>query len=74
MHDIDPVPLSGTTNATGPFFSPDSQWIAFFADGQLKKVGVAGGTPVVLCDAPVGLGGSWSRNDMINPIDALRQV
>jgi serine/threonine-protein kinase len=65
MRDIEPVPLAGTTNATGPFFSPDSQWIAFFADGQLKKMAVAGGTPVTLCDAPVGLGGSWSRKDMI---------
>lgn len=65
MHDIEPVALAGTTNATGPFFSPDSQWIAFFADGQLKKVPVAGGTPVVLCEAQVGLGGSWSRKDMI---------
>ena len=65
MHDIEPVPLAGTTNATSPFFSPDSQWIAFFADGQLKKVSVVGGAPVVLCDAPVGLGGSWSRKDAI---------
>jgi serine/threonine protein kinase len=65
MHDIEPVALAGTANATSPFFSPDSQWIAFFADGQLKKVAVAGGAPVTLCDAPVGLGGSWSRNDTI---------
>jgi eukaryotic-like serine/threonine-protein kinase len=65
LNAIDPVPLAATANAHGPFFSPDSQWVAFFADGQLKKIAVAGGTPTTLCEAPVGLGGSWSRNDMI---------
>jgi eukaryotic-like serine/threonine-protein kinase len=65
MNALDPVPLTGTVNATGPFFSPDNQWIAFFANGQLKKIAVGGGSPITLCDAPVGLGGSWNRNDMI---------
>jgi len=65
MNDIEPVALAGTTNAVGPFFSPDSEWIAFFADGQLKKVAVSGGVPTTLCEAPVGLGGSWGPNDMI---------
>jgi serine/threonine-protein kinase len=65
MDSIEPVPLAGTTNAVGPFFSPDSQWVAFFADGQLKKVALAGGASVTLCEAPVGLGGSWSRDDVI---------
>jgi len=65
MNAVEPVPVAGTTNAVGPFFSPDSEWIAFFADGQLKKVAVSGGAPITLCEAPVGLGGSWSRGDMI---------
>jgi len=65
MNAIEPVPVIGTTNATGPFFSPDGEWIAFFADGQLKKIAVSGGVPTTLCEAPVGLGGSWSRGDMI---------
>jgi serine/threonine-protein kinase len=65
MDAVEPVPVAGTANATSPFFSPDGQWIAFFAGGQLKKVAVAGGAPITLCDAPVGLGGSWSRGDMI---------
>jgi Tol biopolymer transport system component len=65
LDGIEAAPIAGTANAAGPFFSPDSQWIAFFADGQLKKVPVAGGTPVTLCEAPVGLGGSWSADDVI---------
>jgi serine/threonine-protein kinase len=65
LNSIDPVPIPGTTNAVGPFFSPDSRWVAFFADGQLKKVNLAGGPPVTLCEAPVGLGGSWGPRDLI---------
>ena len=48
-----------------PFWSPDSRFIGFFADGKLKKVQIAGGPPIVLCDAPSGRGGSWSRDNVI---------
>jgi serine/threonine protein kinase/Tol biopolymer transport system component len=58
-------PLQGTANALSPFFSPDSGWIAFFADGKLKKLPVAGGPPVVICDASTGFGGSWGPDDTI---------
>jgi len=37
------VPLPGTAGAATPFFSPDGEWIGFFADDKLKKVPVAGG-------------------------------
>jgi eukaryotic-like serine/threonine-protein kinase len=65
LNSVDPAPIAGTTNAVGPFFSPDGQWVAFFADGQLKKVNLAGGSPVTLSEAPVGLGGSWGTGDVI---------
>ena len=42
-----------------PIFSPDSQAVAYWADNQLKRVQVAGGTPVILCDAPPALGRDW---------------
>ena len=32
--------MQGTEGAETPFFSPDGQWIGFFADGMLKKVSV----------------------------------
>ena len=57
--------LAGTEGAFGPFFSPDGQWIAFFASGKLKKVAVSGGAVVTLCDAPNGRGGSWSEDGTI---------
>ncbi|MGH9661683.1 MAG: protein kinase domain-containing protein [Bryobacteraceae bacterium] len=59
------LPLQGTSNALSPFFSPDSQWIAFFADGKLKKVPVGGGPPISICDASAGFGGSWGSDDTI---------
>ena len=50
-------PLDGTEGAANPFFSPDSEWVAFFAEGELKKVSVRGGSPIVLAD--VGATGLW---------------
>ena len=44
--------LAGTENAVHPFFSPDGQWIGFFADGKMKKISVQGGAAVTLCEAP----------------------
>jgi Tol biopolymer transport system component len=57
--------LSGTENARDPFFSPDGQWIGFFADGQMKKISVQGGEVVTLCDAPTDRGGSWGEDGTI---------
>jgi serine/threonine-protein kinase len=57
--------LPGTEGARGPFFSPDGRWVAFWADGKLKKTPVDGGAPVVLCDATDLLGGSWGADDVI---------
>ena len=51
LDQLQAAPLAGTEGAVYPFFSPDGQWIAFFAGGQLKKVSVTGGAAVKLCDA-----------------------
>jgi serine/threonine-protein kinase len=54
--EIKPIP--GTEGAYSPFFSPDGEWVAFFADGKLKKAAPASGELVVLAEA-MGPGGSW---------------
>jgi len=59
------TPLPGTEGASYPFWSPDDAYVAFFADGKLKKVAVSGGTPQALATATSGRGGSWSRNGVI---------
>jgi len=57
--------LPGTENAVDPFFSPDGQWIGFFADGKMKKISVRGGAAVTLCDAPAARGASWGEDGWI---------
>jgi eukaryotic-like serine/threonine-protein kinase len=57
--------LAGTEGATFPFWSPDSRWIGFFADGKLRKVLGAGGPVQILCEAHDGRGGSWSTSGVI---------
>jgi tRNA A-37 threonylcarbamoyl transferase component Bud32/dipeptidyl aminopeptidase/acylaminoacyl peptidase len=57
--------IPGTEGATWPFWSPDSRFIAFFAEGKLKKVDVAGAPPLTLCDAKRGRPGSWNRDGVI---------
>ena len=42
LDQLQAAPLSGTDGARNPFFSPDGQWIAFFADAKLKKISVTG--------------------------------
>ncbi len=57
--------LAGTENASSPFFSPDDQWIGFFADGKLKKISALGGGAITLCDAPIPAGASWGDDGNI---------
>ncbi|HET7696607.1 MAG TPA: winged helix-turn-helix domain-containing protein [Vicinamibacterales bacterium] len=68
MNRFDAVPLPGTEGAHGPFFSPDGAWVAFFADGQLKKVRTSASeraAPQVLCATEPGVGGAWVSADEI---------
>lgn len=62
---IQDKPLQGTEKAEFPFWSPDSRFVGFFADGQLKKVEIGGSTVSVICDAPVPRGGTWNREGFI---------
>jgi eukaryotic-like serine/threonine-protein kinase len=57
--------LAGTEGASHPFWSPDGLHLGFFADGKIKKIDVGGGPPLVLAEAPMGRGGSWSRDGTI---------
>ena len=62
---LDARPIRDTEGGLYPFWSPDSQSIAFFAQGKLKKVAIDGGPVQILCDARLPLGGAWSHNDVI---------
>jgi len=63
---FDAKAIEGTDGAQFPFFSPDGEWVAFFADRKLKKVSLRGGSPLVVCDVPsLGKGGTWGPDGTI---------
>ena len=56
------VAVQGTEGVeSSPLVSPDSQWLAFLANGTLKKIPIAGGIPVTLAKAPNFLSGAWEE-------------
>jgi serine/threonine protein kinase len=57
--------VPNTENATQPFFSPDGQWLGFFALGKMRKVSLRGGPVTQLCDAPTPHGAYWAADDSI---------
>jgi len=64
LDEFSATPIAGTEYASpGPFFSPDGGSLAFFAEGQLKKVSLIGGAPITICEAPSpGAAGSWAED------------
>ena len=67
LDQLDATPLTGLGAPSGPFVSPDGQWIGFF-DGvtALKKVAITGG-PAVTLGRPGGtaVGASWGPDGTI---------
>jgi eukaryotic-like serine/threonine-protein kinase len=57
--------LPDTEGALFPFWSPDGKSLAFFAQGKLKKLDIAGGPVQAICDAPSGRGGTWNKDGVI---------
>ena len=65
MDQLEPVPIAGTEGGDFPVFSPDGQWVGFFADNALKKVPASGGPAVTICPAGYRRGASWGPDDQI---------
>ncbi len=57
--------LEGTEGAEAPFWSHDSQSVAFVANGRLRRIRVAGGPPSPVADAAYPVPGTWSRDNVI---------
>ncbi len=53
-------PVAGTEGGFNPFFSPDGEWLGFFTNTELKKVPLAGGSPIrISLVTPVTAGAAW---------------
>ena len=65
LDSMDALPLRGTEGASLAFWSPDSRFVGFFADGKLKKIDLAGGPPQSLSDTTATEGGTWNRDEVI---------
>jgi len=66
IDSIEARALPGTQGAGRPFWSPDSKSIGFVGEGKLKRIDIAGGPPVTLCDAgSAPRGGAWSPEGVI---------
>jgi eukaryotic-like serine/threonine-protein kinase len=57
--------IEATSNASSPFWSPDGQTLAFFADGHLKTVGITNGPPQIIAAATGPRGGAWNQDGTI---------
>ena len=54
VDEFEPRLLDGTEGADQPFFSPDGEWVAFFAPGKIQRISVEGGNPILIAEAAGG--------------------
>ena len=77
LDDFESRLIAGTSNAFYPFFSPDGEWVGYFANGKLMKVKLKGGVPITVCRAIGNGGATWTRDGSIifaSPIGGLSRV
>ena len=65
MNGLESQALTGSDDATYPFWSPDGRSLGFFSKHKLKTIEVGTGAVRTLCDAPNGRGASWGGRGMI---------
>jgi serine/threonine-protein kinase len=63
--DVDARPIAGTEGGSGPFLSPDGQWLGFASGGFIRKVPILGGTPQNIARVSSLLGATWSDDGWI---------
>ena len=67
LSSLEAKPLEGTEGAQSAFWSPDGKAIAFFTENKLKRLELASGAPVPICDVRPGAGmtGTWGADGQI---------
>jgi len=65
LDSLSAQPLAGTDGASQLFWSPDSRFIGYNADGKLKKIDAASGPALTLSDAVQLRGATWNSEGVI---------
>ena len=66
LDQFESTPIAGSERGSSPFFSWDGKWIAFFADGRIKRMPVDGGAAIEIVVVPgFSSGASWGPDDRI---------
>jgi serine/threonine-protein kinase len=65
MNELISAEIEGVGDARELFFSPDGQSVAFWRDGELRRVALSGGAPLSIGKAENLYGASWPSNDTI---------
>jgi Tol biopolymer transport system component len=78
MNSLTPTMLAGTEGAGRPFWSPDSKYLAYVINGQLKKVAATGGPVQLIGETKGAYDGTWGARNIIlldgGFSDSLRQI
>ncbi|HEY7673539.1 MAG TPA: protein kinase [Gammaproteobacteria bacterium] len=75
LSQLDGRPIAGTVgrNPLVPVFSPDGEWLIYASgDGQLERVSVNGGTPLLVVAESPQLGWRWDDDGMVRYVSACR--
>jgi serine/threonine-protein kinase len=68
VRELDAIPIRGTEGSpSAPFFSPDGQGVGYwdYAAGELRRIAIAGGTPVALAPVTALYGAKWEADGTI---------
>jgi serine/threonine protein kinase/Tol biopolymer transport system component len=66
LADESPRALAGTEGAMHPFFSPNGEWLGYFAGGAMQKVAFGGASPIRLGALEGGtVGAAWGNGVIV---------
>jgi eukaryotic-like serine/threonine-protein kinase len=62
---LEPSLIRGTEGGTAPFFSPDGRSLGFVANGELRRIPIAGGAAQTIAAAAGDVTATWTADDGI---------
>ncbi|MGQ0733739.1 MAG: protein kinase domain-containing protein [Acidobacteriota bacterium] len=65
LESFEATPIAHTEGASAPFFSPDGQWVGFYARDAIRKVAFDGAPPIKITDAPTLASATWMHDGHI---------